>query len=332
MNAGSGYLVISLDFEMMWGCHDWATVDGYGSSNIRNVRQVISRMLQLFDKYNVHATFATVGLIMCDDKKDAILSIPSELPTYKNKLMSPYRTGFMDGITEELSDLFFAPDVVELLKNSPGIEIGTHTYGHYYCWEEGQTVAQFKSDIVKAVEKANEKVVKIKSIVFPKNNVSEEYLNASAEAGLSVYRGNPAHLFGQVGNKFSALLQKTGRLLDSYIPLTKNTYTLSSVDAKKQIINIPASRFLRPYSRSLHYFDWLQVRRINREIVNAAKHGEVYHLWWHPHNFGKDIDANFNILEKILRTYTECAEMYKMKSLNMNELCNIIKSENSIAD
>ena len=75
MNAGSGYLVISLDFEMMWGCHDWATVDGYGSSNIRNVRQVISRMLQLFDKYNVHAPFATVGLIMCDDKKDAILSI-----------------------------------------------------------------------------------------------------------------------------------------------------------------------------------------------------------------------------------------------------------------
>ena len=129
-----------------------------------------------------------------------------------------------------------------------------------------------------------------------------------------------------------SIVAKTGRLLDSYIPLTKTHTTLSSVDAKKQIINIPASRFLRPYSRSLHYFDWLQVRRINREIVNAAKHGEVYHLWWHPHNFGKDIDANFNILEKILRTYTECAEMYKMKSLNMNELCNIIKSENSIAD
>ena len=35
----------------------------------------------------------------------------------------------------------------------------------------------------------------------------------------------------------------------------------------------------------------------------AAKTGSNYHLWWHPHNFGKDLEANLKFLEKILQHY-----------------------------
>lgn len=67
-----GSLVISLDYELMWGVRDLFTPEDYGQSNVKQVGEVISRLLQLFDKYDIHATFATVGLIFCQNKKTSI--------------------------------------------------------------------------------------------------------------------------------------------------------------------------------------------------------------------------------------------------------------------
>lgn len=57
--------------------------------------------------------------------------------------------------------------------------------------------------------------------------------------------------------------------------------------------------FLRPYSRSLAFGEPLKVKRILDSIEYAAKHSQIYHLWWHPHNFGLHIEENINQLEKI---------------------------------
>lgn len=43
---------------------------------------------------------------------------------------------------------------------------------------------------------------------------------------------------------------------------------------------------LRPYSPRLSFLEGLRLRRIRHEMVHAAKKGELYHLWWHPYNFG----------------------------------------------
>ena len=40
-----GCLVISLDFELMWGCKDWATIGGYGTSNIKNEASGMTRTI-----------------------------------------------------------------------------------------------------------------------------------------------------------------------------------------------------------------------------------------------------------------------------------------------
>lgn len=64
-----GSLVISLDYELMWGVRDLFTPEDYGQSNIKQVSEVISRLLQLFYKYDIHATFAVVGFIFCNGPK-----------------------------------------------------------------------------------------------------------------------------------------------------------------------------------------------------------------------------------------------------------------------
>ena len=149
-----GSFVISLDFELMWGNIESWSEEGYGNTNVAHVREVIGRLLALFEKYQVRATFATVGLIMHEKDCDMRALKPRLLPSYHKSQYSPYENHFIENINNP--ELYYAPDIIELLKSSTNIEIGTHTYSHYYCWEEGQTIEQFEADIQKAVEVASE--------------------------------------------------------------------------------------------------------------------------------------------------------------------------------
>ena len=65
-----GCLVISLDFELLWGGLDIWTPEDYGKSHVAHVREAIHRMVALFKKYEAHATFATVGFLMLEDTKE----------------------------------------------------------------------------------------------------------------------------------------------------------------------------------------------------------------------------------------------------------------------
>lgn len=313
-----GYLVISLDFELMWGNIESWKPDGYGTTHVSHVREVINQLLTLFEKYQVRATFATVGLIMqsCKD-----IRLPNITPTYKNTVLSPY-LGYLRNIKDEYESLFFAPDVIKKLKDSPFVEIGTHTYCHYYCWEEGQTIEQFEADIKIAVEEAMREGIELKSIVFPRNQVPTDYLSICKKYGITSYRGNALKYFDSPRNKYEELKNRICRFVDSYLNIGGNTSYKLQKD-KDQILNIPASRFLRPYSRSLSFLDSLRFKRIKKEMEYAALNNEVYHIWWHPHNFGANMAQNLSFLERILETYRVLNNQLGMESMTMNDLCEL---------
>ena len=55
-------LLISLDFELYWGVCDLYSVEEW-RPQIAQVRTALARILDLFDRYQVHATWATVGFL-----------------------------------------------------------------------------------------------------------------------------------------------------------------------------------------------------------------------------------------------------------------------------
>ena len=67
----SGRFIISLDYELMWGVRDHHTKESYGAA-VLGARNAIPRMLAMFEKYNVQATWATVGLLFCETKDEMI--------------------------------------------------------------------------------------------------------------------------------------------------------------------------------------------------------------------------------------------------------------------
>ena len=115
------------------------------------------------------------------------------------------------------------------------------------------------------------------------------------------------------------------RILNTYLPLTaSNAYQPKKLYVQKEkphhkLYNIPGSAFLKSYSRKLSKLDNLKLWGIKHSMKHAAKNGLVYHLWWHPHNFGNDVKTNMKMLGQILCYYKELNRKYGMLSLNMDE-------------
>ena len=117
-------------------------------------------------------------------------------------------------------------------------------------------------------------------------------------------------------------MKRAFRLLDSYLNISgHNTTKLSDIKSTKPY-NIPSSRFLRPYSPFLKSLEGLRLKRIKKSMEYAAQEGEVFHLWWHPHNFGMHQDANLNFLEELLKHYCSLNSQYGFESLTMTALAN----------
>lgn len=324
----SGSFIISLDYELMWGMLDLQNAKQYGQTNVIYVHEIINQMLKLFEKYQVKATFATVGLLMCNDVEEVIDIAPKLTPSYTKVGLTPYGT-YLDHVKNEDQSLYFAPETIELLKDSKLIEIATHTFCHYYCWEEGQSIEEFEADIKAAIEIASRRNLRLKSIVFPRNNVNEEYLSVCYKYGITSYRGNALNFFGERKSNIKLMYRRICRLLDTYIPITnKASYRYDELNViKDKSVNLPASRFFRPFSPRLSMLEPLRIKRIKKEMEKAAKQGEMYHLWWHPHNFGANKEENFENLENVLKHYSYCREKYNMQTYTMNELSEILIKE-----
>ena len=327
--ATKGIFTISLDFELYWGMRELISLeDAAFRQRLEGVYQAIPAILKLFEEYNIQATWAVVGFLHCENSQELQANLPTQLPQYQSQELSPYTEAKEENpATRQYK---FCPELIELIQNCPGQEIGTHTFSHYYCLEKGQTEAEFKADLQAAINVATKANLATKSLVFPRNQYNEQYVNTMSELGLTSYRGNEANWLHQWNEgKGNNIERRLLRLLDTYLPVTgKNCYSLEQLRANYPI-NIPSSRFLRPYSATLKSLDPLKLKRIISELDYAAREGLVYHLWWHPHNFGINLAENLKFLTKILEYYQRLNKKHGMRSLNMEKIaqeCIVVRS------
>jgi len=323
----NGKLVISLDFEIYWGVRDAVKLEKY-REHLLGVHMVIPRLLQIFDQYKINATFATVGFLFFNNKEELLHNLPSRKPSYWNTDLSPYQGHFnCIGKDEENDPFHFGAELIQQIHNA-GQEIGSHTFSHYYCLEKGQTKEDFKEDLITAKKIANQRGIELQSFVFPRNQYNKGYLDICKEMGFTSFRGNEmSWLFSSKTQGMGTTFRRPFRLADAYLNLSgHNCHT--DKEMKKSIpLNIPASRFLRPYTKKLKVFEKLRLKRIKESMMYAAKNGLTYHLWWHPHNFGINILENFLFLEQILIHYQNLNNEYKFESVNMRQLAKELTKE-----
>lgn len=286
-------------------------------------------MLSLFEKYHIHATWATVGMLFHQSKQELLNNAPAERPAYAEQKLSAYHFIEQVGIghSEQDDPFHFAPSLISKIQSTPHQEIGTHTFAHYYCNEAGQNQEQFREDLRAAKRIASRQGIELRSLVFPRNQFNDQYLKVAFEEGITSVRSNPRDWFWQIDStQEESLWKRLNRGLDAYFPVGKaNTYALNSIAVKAGFpICIPASRLLRPYRPNELVLNDLKIKRIQSEMTRAAKQGEVYHLWWHPHNFGHYPNESIAALTTILKHYQNLKEQYGMQSCTMRELTDLV--------
>lgn len=317
----SGVFTISLDFELHWGVSHRLTVEQY-KANLDGTRYAIDATLKLFEKHGIHATWATVGFLFGAHKDEILNYCPDQRPNFHHQKFNNYRYLDTLGDDEYADPYHYAWEVVKKISMVPFQEIATHTFSHLFTLENGVTADDFENDLVSAISIAKAKGISIKSIVFPRNQYNDVVIEICNKYGIN-YRGNPDYFYHNPmqydENWWYIRLMRGADSYLSFFPKICFEGPKSSEGENKQALNIPGSRFLRPFSKRLKLLEPLKIKRIKSELEYAAKNNKLYHLWWHPHNFGVNTKQNIENLSEILHQFNKLQTEYGMQSKNMGE-------------
>jgi hypothetical protein len=309
--------VISLDFELHWGIFDHTRPD-VCRQHLMNTRRIIPRMIELFEEQQIAATWATVGALFCESKEELLTYLPSG-PAFADPRFGIRH--FLNEVGEgELDDpLHFAPSLVKTLLSTDYQEMATHTFSHLYALENGVTTDDFTADVKAAISIAMDRGVLLESIVFPRNQYGFETLKICENLGLKTFRGNPNGWAWKAGTttQTGSLARRLTRLADALIPLQppENPRMVTG------LLDVPATLFLRPDIRRPILGNYL-VNRVKTGMTEAARTQRVFHLWWHPHNFGTESDVCMSALEQILAHFQQLKDEFGMESRSMASLRN----------
>jgi peptidoglycan/xylan/chitin deacetylase (PgdA/CDA1 family) len=317
-----GIFTLSLDFELHWGVFDKRSREDR-KHIYQNTLQLVPRLLELFHEYDVHVTWATVGSMFAKDKDQWNHLKPEIEPEYREQKYSAYRWVHQHDLPSEAQWAHFAPDMIRQILRYPGQELGTHTFSHFYCLEEQYQPDAFENDLHAAQRAAALFNTKLTSLVFPRNQFNAELLKVCYRNGITAVRSNPENWFwSPVKDRGSNIIRKLIRTSDAYIQLggQRMSYPISKVVVNRgEPVQMPASRFFRPWRDKYQFANKLRLQRMAKEIRTAAKYGECYHLWFHPENFGEHPEQNMDNLRYILEEYSRCSNKYGMQSWNMSE-------------
>jgi peptidoglycan/xylan/chitin deacetylase (PgdA/CDA1 family) len=319
----TGALVISLDFELHWGVRDRVLLDDAERARLLQARDGIPRILDLFEEYSVHATWAVVGLLFARSSEEAEAFRPHKEPHYRDARLNPYREKIGKG--EDDDPFHFAPSLIDRIAKRRGQEIASHSFSHYYCLEPGQTEEEFEADLKSAIAIAANAGYTLRSYVFPRNQVNPPYLAALRRSGILAYRGNEPIEVRKAGSFAEQRRphKRIARLLDTYAdiygPLTVARTTSS------ELLSVPASRYFRAYRPAFGLLEPCLLQRISNAMRYAAEHAEVFHLWWHPEDFAAHFDRNLRVLHSVLDQFVEFRKRYGMVSMSMADLAQQVR-------
>ena len=224
-------------------------------------------------------------------------------------------------------------DVAELIATivaHPHQEIGTQTIACYQSDAPGPSAAQLDAELGAAVAIAAQRDVQIRSLVFPRVQCRREYLPILARHGIRSYRGRrPGWAHAHSRSTITAALRRGLCLADNFsllIPDGAVAMTRLLAQPRGQPLELPASRYLRPYEPRFRQLEPLRVHRMQSEMITAAEAGWVYHLWLRPQELCSHTYENLVAFDNLLRNARALAGRVEFRSLTMDELASSASS------
>jgi peptidoglycan/xylan/chitin deacetylase (PgdA/CDA1 family) len=250
-------VVISADFEMAWAWRYSKKSNepkALALQKADRTRKNLPLLLDLFDRFNVPITWATVGhlfLESCEKTNGRAHSDLPRPPRFENEFWRYAEGDWLDD--DPCSDFhqepaWYAPDLLRsILSTKVKHEIACHTFSHIDCSEDNCPPAIMDSELDQCQRLAENLGVKLRSFVFPANLVGN--LTSLKNHGFNAYRWHNGYELDVPGQDRFGLWQVPGGV-------SWEKPERWPVDA------------------------W--IKALQRCVDKALETGTVLHLWFHP--------------------------------------------------
>ena len=299
----TGTFIISLDCEGKWGIAD--KISEYHKNFFTEDNLVLSytKLLNLFDRYEMSATFAYVmAFILSEEERNSLGPIFRDVQVGATNWLRHYREAEAGGQLEG----WFCPRVFDLTQERQRHEIGCHGFCHLPFAEDLIGLEDAQYELTASAEIAASKGVILETFVYPRNQIG--YKQLLFQNGFVGYRdrlkSNPA-----LPERALSLLRELN-VFGRAQPNTENTNDLSRIPSGYFFNWRRGLRSAIPHS--LTRYRWGSI------LQDAARNGGVAHLWFHPHNL-IDGPTTYEVLEDVLKLAARLRSMGDIKVMTQAE-------------
>jgi len=261
----TGSLCISIDLELAWGTWDRPSAEHHGRCRAHE-REIVASLVELFERYEVRATWAIVGRLL--EREDGAAGDP----------------------------IWFAPDLVERVREARvPQDIGSHSFAHVYFGQTDREV--LRADLAAARRVHERHGLPFRSFVFPRNQVA--HLDLLREAGIRVFRSVDVGWHTAVRERLGGPAGRIANLADKVLPVPPAV--VYPID-HGGLLELPSSMLLMARNgmrRAIHPAALYAKAALGLERARRAR--GIFHLWFHPSNFYYDLPVQLATLEKIVR-------------------------------
>ncbi|MBE3094636.1 MAG: polysaccharide deacetylase family protein [Actinobacteria bacterium] len=300
------YFIMSLDTELLWG-PDTIEMFNFIKKRGKEARQNIDILLNLFERFEIPATWAIVGHLFLEDccKKTCLTEINKKKYNFR-------RDWYIDPHTNLKEDpLFYGKDLIQkILSSTIRHEIGYHSFSHPIFSEIPRKMAEDEIKEAKKIER--EWNIQFKSFVFPSNKIA--HVDILKENGFLIYRGKTG-IYGSNDNLF---IKKFKGGIDKFISSPVEPKWIDGIWEIKG-----STYFCDPQiPRSL-------LVRCNLGLNRAIRNKKIFHIWLHPWSLllYKKLEED---LGKFLKQVSEKKQKNELDVITMGELAehmNLLRHE-----
>lgn len=314
--------LISLDTELAWGSFDRDGLRRH-SGKYAETRRVIQRLLELFRRYEIRATWAVVGHLFLSRCSESGANSHEHVlqPSY-----GWYPDGWLshDPFTDAQHDPFFyAPDIVEsIIAAWPEQEIASHTFTHAILGDPHCSRDVARSQLLECRRLAERCGRSMRSLVFPRNSIG--HVDVLAELGYTSFRGVEKSWHTRFAQPSS--LRRACHFTDRLLAITPPCYSAFRLtrfeESSSWVCELPASMFYAPMEGP---WKLISVRRrvlqATRGIRKAVSTNGAFHLWFHPFNLATSNEL-IDGLEEIFATVADEAAAGRLTSWTMADVAD----------
>jgi hypothetical protein len=301
----TGALMISFDFELAWGTRRSARKPDH-AAGIERVADVVRGLLDIFERHNISATWATVGHLMITEEQ----CLQGRF-NYRQPGPEPewFDGGWFDGIPgldDPTANRYYAPQLVKQIVTCPvHQELASHTFSHVIMADPSCTEEIAQDEFAKCRELGHAWGRQIQSVVFPRNQIG--HLEVLERTGHRCFRAANSewYWFGTVAKppqnplvrKATGLVVRALRLVDERLAICPPVLPARKVG---NLWELPHSMFY-PGSAGVSRFSspndhW---RRGAKGLQKATELGRIFSLYTHPHNFLPNPEPHLRAFELI---------------------------------